>query len=97
MRKDRSAVCIKEKRKWRIIIKIKVTSGSFRCRICNYEKETGSTLVQEPETGFVRKATKISTLIFLSRIFLQAFTLAFLAEWRDRSQLTTIIYLQQEK
>lgn len=33
---------------------------------------------------------------FISPIFVQAFTLTFLAEWGDRSQLTTIILAAQE-
>ncbi|XP_060812443.1 transmembrane protein 165 [Bombus pascuorum] len=70
--------------------------SDLRKREDEYEKETASTLVQDPETGVIRKATKISALMLLSRIFLQAFTLTFLAEWGDRSQLTTIILAARE-
>ncbi|CAL7935134.1 unnamed protein product [Xylocopa violacea] len=70
--------------------------SDLRKREDEYEKETVSTLVQDPETGVVRKTTKISVLMLLSRIFLQAFTLTFLAEWGDRSQLTTIILAARE-
>lgn len=70
--------------------------SDLRKRDDEYEKETGSTLVQDPETGIIRKTTKISALMLLSRIFLQAFTLTFLAEWGDRSQLTTIILAARE-
>ncbi|XP_017881832.1 transmembrane protein 165 [Ceratina calcarata] len=70
--------------------------SDLRKRDDEYEKDTISTLVQDPETGVVRKATKINALMLLSRIFLQAFTLTFLAEWGDRSQLTTIILAARE-
>jgi len=53
---------------------------------------------QEPELGLTGK-NKLSSIPFytrclravFSRIFLQAFTMTFLAEWGDRSQITTII------
>ena len=70
--------------------------SDLRKRDDEYEKETATTLVQDPETGVIRKATKISALMLLSRIFFQAFTLTFLAEWGDRSQLTTIILAARE-
>ena len=35
-------------------------------------------------------------LSFISKIFFQAFTMTFLAEWGDRSQLTTIILGSRE-
>lgn len=52
------------------------------------------------ETGII-KVSKFRTLkrklmVFLSRIFLEAFTMTFLAEWGDRSQLTTIILAARE-
>ncbi|XP_076663748.1 putative divalent cation/proton antiporter TMEM165 isoform X2 [Andrena cerasifolii] len=72
-----------------------VVKTDLKKREDEYEKETGSTLVHDPETGIMRK-TKISALMLLSRIFLQAFTLTFLAEWGDRSQLTTIILAARE-
>lgn len=70
--------------------------SDLRKRDDEYEKETTSTLVQDPETGVIRKTTKTSAIMLLSRIFLQAFTLTFLAEWGDRSQLTTIILAARE-
>lgn len=52
------------------------------------------------ETGTVQnsrtKALKRKLMIFVSRIFLEAFTMTFLAEWGDRSQLTTIILAARE-
>ncbi|XP_046813491.1 transmembrane protein 165 [Vespa crabro] len=70
--------------------------SDLRKREDEYEKETSTTLVQDPESGIIRKTTKRSALMVLSRIFLQAFTLTFLAEWGDRSQLTTIILAARE-
>lgn len=53
-----------------------------------YEKQA---ILPDPETGGIRKAKSDSLVTMISRIFLQSFTLTFLAEWGDRSQLTTII------
>lgn len=59
------------------------------------ENESSSgTLVQDPESGTPqRRAPRSSGLsaYLTSRILVQAFTMTFLAEWGDRSQLTTII------
>ncbi|XP_035205121.1 transmembrane protein 165-like [Stegodyphus dumicola] len=52
------------------------------------------------ETGILKvsrtKAIRRKLMIFVSRIFLEAFTMTFLAEWGDRSQLTTIILAARE-
>ncbi|XP_053968431.1 uncharacterized protein LOC128869852 isoform X1 [Anastrepha ludens] len=53
--------------------------------------ERSASLVQDPESGVVRKNPKKSATHISMRILMQAFTMTFLAEWGDRSQLTTII------
>ncbi|KAL3267400.1 hypothetical protein HHI36_011529 [Cryptolaemus montrouzieri] len=53
-----------------------------------YEKEA---MLPDPESGVPRKSKPTSAFSALSRIFLQSLTLTFLAEWGDRSQLTTIL------
>ncbi|KAL1460080.1 hypothetical protein WDU94_012019 [Cyamophila willieti] len=55
-----------------------------------FEKEA---LTGDPESG---KSYHTQTLSLLSRVVIQAFTLTFLAEWGDRSQLTTIILAARE-
>lgn len=61
------------------------------------EKE-GATVVlkQDPELGTVRKTTKRTAWYLASRILMQSFTMTFLAEWGDRSQITTIILSARE-
>lgn len=48
-------------------------------------------MLPDPESGQTKKTKPDSLISMVSRILLQAFTLTFLAEWGDRSQLTTII------
>ncbi|XP_017473320.1 PREDICTED: transmembrane protein 165 isoform X3 [Rhagoletis zephyria] len=55
------------------------------------ELERSASLVQDAESGVVRKIPKKSATHITMRILMQAFTMTFLAEWGDRSQLTTII------
>lgn len=51
----------------------------------------------ELETGQATAKKNVSLLYsFLSRIFIQAFTMTFLAEWGDRSQLATIVLAARE-
>ena len=40
------------------------------------------------EGGVVRRG---SVFAFISRVFIESFTLTFLAEWGDRSQIATIL------
>ncbi|XP_039448331.1 transmembrane protein 165 [Culex pipiens pallens] len=60
------------------------------------EKEASTTLIQDAETGIIRKKNQRSAWNLLLRILMQAFTMTFLAEWGDRSQLTTIILAARE-
>ncbi|XP_076359988.1 putative divalent cation/proton antiporter TMEM165 [Tachypleus tridentatus] len=59
-----------------------------------------TTQIQDIETGVLNngpiKTIRRRLMVFLSRIFLQSFTMTFLAEWGDRSQLTTIILAARE-
>uniref|UniRef100_A0A1L8D8W6 GDT1 family protein n=2 Tax=Nyssomyia neivai TaxID=330878 RepID=A0A1L8D8W6_9DIPT len=66
--------------------------SDLRKREDEFDKETSTMLItQDPESGAVRKTKARSIAYVVSRIFMQAFTMTFLAEWGDRSQLTTII------
>ncbi|XP_044749498.1 transmembrane protein 165 [Coccinella septempunctata] len=53
-----------------------------------YEKQA---MLPDPELGGQKKTKPKSALLATSRILMQSFTLTFLAEWGDRSQLTTIL------
>ncbi|XP_070553094.1 putative divalent cation/proton antiporter TMEM165 isoform X2 [Ptychodera flava] len=61
------------------------------------EREKHSTITQDPESGVIRGGhTRRKCFGLLSPIFLEAFVLTFLAEWGDRSQITTIILAARE-
>ncbi|XP_014778971.1 transmembrane protein 165 [Octopus bimaculoides] len=51
---------------------------------------------QDVETGIIRTPGRRWLTGLISTIFLQALTLTFLAEWGDRSQVTTIILAARE-
>lgn len=70
--------------------------SDIRKREDELERETSATVVQDAETGVIRKNKQRSAWNLLLRIFMQAFTMTFLAEWGDRSQLTTIILSARE-
>lgn len=70
--------------------------SDLRKREDELEKEASTTLIQDAETGVIRKNKQRSAMNLLLRILMQAFTMTFLAEWGDRSQLTTIILAARE-
>ena len=60
-------------------------------------KDDSASITQDVETGIIRGGKKPAKLFgLLSPILLQAFTLTFLAEWGDRSQLATILLASRE-
>ncbi|MEQ2174345.1 hypothetical protein GOODEAATRI_007064 [Goodea atripinnis] len=71
-------------------------SGTLRSSVGKLQRSKllNGTADVEAGTGTTLPQPKWHTLI--SPIFIQAFTLTFLAEWGDRSQLTTIILAARE-
>lgn len=63
-----------------------------------------NTQTEDPETGIVRSVVSVSfgtrikrwLMRFISLAFLETLTMTFVAEWGDRSQITTIILAARE-
>ena len=54
-------------------------------------QEKQQSLMVDAEAGVTRTPQRRLLYALFSRVFLQSFTLTFLAEWGDRSQIATII------
>lgn len=87
---------------WRSSTLKVITSQSGYCKVdwqvSQLAKvEAESMITNDVESGQSRRRSTLSLLFrFVSKIYLEAFTLTFLAEWGDRSQLTTIILAARE-
>ncbi|CAG2176302.1 unnamed protein product [Oppiella nova] len=63
-----------------------------------------STSSEDPETGVIKTITAVSLgtrlrrklMVYVSLVFIETFTMTFLAEWGDRSQISTIILAARE-
>ncbi|XP_017960355.1 transmembrane protein 165 isoform X2 [Drosophila navojoa] len=65
--------------------------SDLRKREDELDRDVNTALVHDAESGRRTKVQRRGATYFTMRIFAQAFTMTFLAEWGDRSQLTTII------
>lgn len=52
--------------------------------------------LEEGGAGMRRGARRYGIFAWVPRIFLQAFTMTFLAEWGDRSQIATVVMAARE-
>ncbi|XP_071539703.1 putative divalent cation/proton antiporter TMEM165 isoform X2 [Panulirus ornatus] len=66
--------------------------SDLRRREDDYQKEP----LEEGGAGTRRGSRKYRVFSLISRIFLQAFTMTFLAEWGDRSQIATVVMAARE-
>jgi putative Ca2+/H+ antiporter (TMEM165/GDT1 family) len=63
-----------------------------------------STSSEDPETGVIKTISSVSLttrlrrklMFYVSLVFIETFTMTFLAEWGDRSQISTIILAARE-
>lgn len=63
-----------------------------------------TTASEDPETGVIKTISSVplttrirrKLMVYVSLVFIETFTMTFLAEWGDRSQISTIILAARE-